>query len=177
MRRSISTAIAILIFLGLASPAYAIDLRPQLNKLIPQRVEKMASRAAEMRATQQAKLKEFRDQRKAKIVEQLTESLNKINQRHTEQMTKNLARMTEILSKVEANSKTPAAQTAIVTAQTAVTAQAGKDYTITVSSESKVQEDAKRTRNQLKTDIEATNKLVMAAKQALIAAIRESKGE
>ena len=171
MKKALPAAIALLIFLGLASPAYAIEpFRPAL-------MNKMASRAAEMKEKQQTKLQQFRDQRKAKIVEQLTTMLNKINQRHTEQMTKNLSRMTEILSKVTANSKTPAAQTAIATAQAAVTAQAAKDYTITVTDEATARVDAQKTKEQLRTDIEATKKLVMEAKKSLIEAIKEGDNE
>lgn len=157
-------------------------IRPKLEKKIEKvedRLERIASKTAQLKE----RLGKFKDQKKAKVVERINEELNKINTRQTDNMAKHLAKMTEILGKVEDRSASNSAnttdvQTAIVdakgkiaSASAAVEVQADKDYSISVSSESGVRADAKKTRDMLHTDLKATRGLVQEARASVAAAI------
>lgn len=148
--------------------------------------EKIASRTA----TLKAKLQTFKNKKKAEITERINDSLNKINQKQTEQMQKNLNNMSGILDRLEnrVNLAKPdikdvsAAKTAIASAEgiiasasSAVSTQAQKDYTIQVTSEARVGIVAKAQRDKLHTDLQATRKMVIDAKQAVTNAIRVAK--
>lgn len=148
--------------------------------------ERIASKAAELRL----KLQTFRDKKKAEIAERINTALNRINQNQTEQMRKHLKTMSLILNKLEARVRSGApdikdtatasaaivsARTAIASASAAVEQQALKDYTIQVTSESKIATDAKTQRDRLHTDLQATRKMVQNTKQAVANAIRLAK--
>lgn len=180
----ISIATTLLIFVALAAyPALAIDAttaatnRKELaQERVDSRKEKMASREAELRA----KLGKFKDQRKAQIAERVNTNLNNINKNQTDQMQRHLVLMTTLLDKLQIriNQTTPEITTAranIATTSAAVTAQAAKDYTITVTTESRIKADATKTRNQLHTDLKAVRELVIAAKQSVANAISASR--
>lgn len=145
--------------------------------------EKLASRAALLKT----KLQAFKDQNKAMIAERVSTNLNQINQNQTTQMQKNLDTMSSILDKLEArvNLRAPeikdpttaqaavaSARSVIATASAAVSVQAQKDYTIQVTTETRIRTDAKSMRDKLHTDILATRKGVIDAKQAVANAIR-----
>lgn len=148
--------------------------------------EKLASKAAALKT----KLQAFKDQRKAAIAERINTNLNKINQNQTAQMQKHLNTMSGILDKLEArvNKRTPdikdpdkaknaiaAAREVISTASAAVSDQVQKDYTIQITSESRIRIDAKTQRDNLHKDLQATRKTVQNAKQAVANAIRIAK--
>lgn len=138
--------------------------------------EKMASREAALKT----KLNAFKDQRKAQITERVNINLNRINQNQTDQMQKHLSLMTTLLDKLQTrlNQITPEitiARANIATTSAAVTAQAQNDYTITVTTESKVRADATKTRNQLHADLKAVRDLVISAKQSVARAISQSQ--
>ncbi len=157
---------------------------------IESKIAAMREKVASHEAAFKAKLEAFKDKRKAEIAERVNTNLNKINQNYTDQMKKHLETMSAILDKLEArvNSNSPdikdptAAKTAIAEARAkiaaataAVDAQAQKDYTITVTSESKVRADAQKMRDLLKTDIQALRKQLIDAKQSVSNAIRTAK--
>lgn len=148
--------------------------------------EKIASKAALLKTRLQA----FKDQVKASLAERINTNLNMINQNQTRQMQGYLDTMTNILDKLETRVKQPtpdikdpaAAQAAITsaraviaTASASVAAQAQKDYTIQVTSESRIKLDAQLQRDKLKTDLLAIRKAVIDAKQAVTSAIRIAK--
>lgn len=152
-----------------------------LQERLETRKENIASRTAALKT----RLAKFKDQKKADRVEKFNENLNKINENRTNSMLKFIDRMSEILAKVEArvNSVTDKdtssakaaiaeAKTKIDTAKAAVEAQAGKDYTITVSTETKVKDDAKVVKESLHSDLQSVKQLVTDAKQAVANAIR-----
>lgn len=155
------------------------------NKITAMR-EKIASHEAAFKA----RLAAFKDKRKARIAERVNTNLNKINQNYTERMKKHLETMSAILDKLEArvNSNSPdikdptvakaaiaEARAKIAAATTAVDAQAQKDYTITVTTESKIRADAQKMRDLLKTDIQDLRKQLIDAKQSVANAIRIAK--
>ena len=153
---------------------------------IDERKAAMASREAALKA----RLDAFKDKRKAQATERVSTNLNKINEKHTQMMLKFLTRASEILTKLEnrVNQATPdikdmtaakdaiaSAKAAIASATEAVNLQAAKDYTITVTSEGRVKDDAQASRKQLHEDLLVVRRQVIAAKQAVSNAIRVAK--
>lgn len=133
--------------------------------------EKMASREALLKE----KLAKFKDLKKAQRVDKINAELARINQKRTAQMLKFLDNAERILGKIPSGSSS--AQAKIDEARVAVKAQAEKDYTITITSEVKVKDDAKLAHEKLRTDLQALKKLITEAKQAVAKAIRGSDGK
>lgn len=157
-----------------------------------ERVDQMKAKMASREAAFKAKLEAFKDKRKAQVAERVNTNLNKINQNQTSEMLKHLERMSSLLDKLEgrvnkgssdikdsqaAKAAIGSARTTISTTTAAVTAQAGKDYTINVTSESKIKADVQGVRNQLKTDLQAVRKQVIDAKQSVSNAVRIARGQ
>lgn len=155
------------------------------NKIANLRV-KIASKEAALKA----RLDAFKDKKKAEIADRVNTNLNKINQNQTAQMQKYLSTMSSILDKLEArvNKPTPdiknpaaaktaiaSARAAIASASAAVSAQTLTDYTIQVSSEAKIRQDAQVMRDKLHADLLALRKTVIDAKQSVANAIRIAK--
>ena len=147
--------------------------------------EKIASRAAMF--TQ--KIATFRNKQKAQVAQRVNLSLGNINQNRTQSMSNRLDKITEILTKVEARVNTVSsngtdvssatqaisqAKSAIEAAEMGISAQANNDYTITVTTEAQVGQDAKAVRTDLLADLKATQSLVIAARQAVANAISVS---
>lgn len=153
------------------------------------KLESARARMASEEAALKEKLTRFKDQRKAQLAQKINDRLKMVNQNRTEQMGKGLAVMSKILDRVRqqaSRSATPSAstsatlnvaQTAVLSAQTAVGNQSAKDYTITVSSESNIFRDAKAARDRLFSDLTITRELVIVAKQSVASAVSEVKRE
>lgn len=137
-----------------------------------------------------AKLLKFRNQDKANIAEKINTNLNNINQNQTNQMNKHLAVMSTILEKLEnrvkENSldiKSPeavkveiaVAKQTISSASAMVSTQAEKDYTIQITTESRIKVDSKKQRDGLHQDLQAVRKYLIDAKQSVANAIRTAK--
>lgn len=191
------------IFLFLTYPAWAQDAttpatrkekakeRVETRKeIVAQRVDTLKERMATREAALKAKLDAFRDKKKATAAARISENLNRINDKQTEQMLKHLDKMTSILNRLEdrVNRSTPDikdatlaqiaiadAKAAIATASSAVKDQSEKDYTVEVSSESKVRADFKKVRDMLHADLKSIRESVIKAKQAVANAIRVAK--
>lgn len=159
------------------------ERREAIQDRLAEHREQLASRAAELKA----RLAAFKDRRKAALVEKISNVLNKINEKRTNAMRRHLEKMSELLGKLvdrvankggqgkdtsQVDSAIASASAAIASASAAVDAQALKDYTITISSESAARVNAKVARDKLHTDLQAVRKLVVAAKQAVANAIR-----
>lgn len=148
-----------------------------LKERAENREAKIASKAAMLKVRLQA----FKDQKKAQVAERVSANLNKINQKQTQQMLKHLETMSNILDKLEARinqvSKTTidSSRESIASATAVVSNQAAKDYTITVTSEAKVKQNAQTQRDQLLNDLKSTKQQVIEAKQSVAAAIRTAK--
>lgn len=162
--------------------------REKVEEKIAASREKLTSRAAVLKA----KLETFKDQQKAQIAERINSNLNAINQNQTSQMQKHLDLMTIILGKLEnrVNEGAPdvkdptatqaaiaEARTNISTASAAVSEQSQKDYTIQVTSESRIRAAAKLQKDKLHKDLKSTRKAVIDAKQSVANAIRAAKSE
>lgn len=144
--------------------------------------EKMASRAAALKE----KLQKFKDKVKASRVENLNENMNTINTRRTTEMQQVLTKISLMLERIKSKTEeagsagkdVAAVNTAIANlekewkeADAAVKAQLEKDYTIEVTSETTVKEDASIVRSSLKNDLQSVHTQVVQAKQALANAI------
>lgn len=154
----------------------AVQKRQALDQKIAAGKDKLATREAALKA----KLEKFKDQRKAKVAERISANLTTINQNQTRLMQSHLTTMLTILEKFgRRTSGTSAAiltaRSTIASASAAVSAQAQKDYTLAVSSESKIKTDAKAQREKLHTELFELKKLVRDAKKAVSDAIRTAK--
>lgn len=192
----ILAAAAFTVFAEESTPSTNVRKPTSLQKInvrkdtVDSKLEALRVKQASREANLKAKLETFKDKRKAEVAERVNTNLNKINQNQTRQMLRHIDTMTEILNKLEArvNKKTPDikdsvaaknaitdARNTIATTSAAVQAQAEKDYTITVSSESRVRIDAKTQRDKLHTDLLALRKMVIDTKQSVGSAIRVAK--
>lgn len=144
--------------------------------------DRMASRAAELRK----KLDKFKDKIKAGRLENINTNLNTINSRRTSQMQEVLKKISAVLEKIKAktteagnagkdvtaiNTAIAALETEWAQADAAVKAQAEKDYSVTVNSETTAKDDVSSIRDSLKTDLQATHTQVVEARQALAKAL------
>ena len=176
-----------LLLLVASSSVWAQDIR---RGNVQDRLAAIRERIASKEAALKARLEQFRDQKKAGITERVSTNLNRINEKHTQMMLKFLDKASAILGRLEqrVNQGKPdikdvaAAKTAIALAKesiasatAAVNTQAEKDYTITVTSESRVKTDAQTKRKQLHDDLLSVRRIVIAAKQAVANAIRVAK--
>lgn len=163
--------------------------------LFRQKLENKRVLIASEEAKFREKLQTFKDKQKVTVADRVNTNLNKINQNQTDQMLKNLDLMSALLDKLtdRVNQGSPGstpdikdptgalqaisdAREVIDTARSAVQTQAQKDYTITVTTETKIRLDAQTKRDQLHTDITDVRKLVIDAKQAVSNAVRIAKG-
>lgn len=151
------------------------------NELATMR-KKLASREAIL----DIKLHSFRNQKKATIAARISTTLNQINQNQVSQMQRFLDLMSTILDKLESRVNQPApdiknpaaakvaiasARAIIASASAAVATQGQNDYTLQVTTESRIRLDAQSIRDKLHTDILVMRKLVADAKQAVAFAI------
>lgn len=183
MSKLLSTkASAILVGLSLfaasLTPAFAAPESIRTTVDPATRTEKLASRAAALKT----RLQTFKDKRKAEIAERVSANLNALNQNQIAQMQKHLGNMSAILDKLENRINQPNTKAAIVSARAniasssaAVTAQSLKDYTIQVTSETKIKADAKLQRDKLHTDLQTLRKMVIDVKQSVANSIRIAK--
>lgn len=155
----------------------------RLEEKIAQTRAKIASREAQFNE----KIAKFRDKQKADLASKINLNLNLINQNRTNAMTNNLNAMTNILEKLQnrvnelgangvavtaANAAIQEALTSVNNAKTAVTTQSEQDYNIVITTESKIGDDAKTTRDKLITDLKTTYEQVQSARQAVVNAIK-----
>lgn len=142
-------------------------------------------------ASKEAALKErltvFKDQRKAQATERINKNLNLVNDKRVATMRKHLQKMSELLGKLnsrvntaktsgkdvsEAQAAMASASASLASASAALDVQTEKDYSLNVSTESAVRQEAKASRDNLHTDLQNVRKLIVEAKQALMNAFR-----
>lgn len=160
----------------------AAEKREAVKTRLDERKEKIASKEAALKQ----KLSAFRDKRKASLVEKINTRLIQINTKSTTHFNSVLEKMNQIVEKLETKildeeasgtDTTPAqnalseAKAAILAAQTAVTTQSEKDYSIVVNTEAKVSEDARFAKSNLQNDLKTTRDLMVTARQSLAKAI------
>lgn len=141
-----------------------------------------------LRDEYKAKLATIKDERKKTIVEKIDGSLANVNKRRTDEMSENLTKMSSILERISSKAATlkgqgkdtanldtsiTNAKTAITSAQDAVTAQAAKEYVITITSESTLKTDVSPVVLQFKTDIKSVHDKVVEARKAVVDAAKQ----
>lgn len=156
-----------------------------LSDQVMARKEKMATRAAELKA----KLARFKDKAKAKRVENLNNNLNTVNTNLTTAMQNNLQKISEALGKLktraaeaEATGKDissikddiAAVESSWAAADAAVKAQMEKDYTVVVNTESTIKADAQSARNTLRTDLKVVHDSVVETRKSLVDAVKNA---
>lgn len=133
------------------------------------------------------KLAQIKDARKQTLVNKIDTRIETINTNRTQAMSKSLTQLSAILDRVVSKSATltPAptmdkvtlAKEKLSAAQTAVTAQAAKQYVISITNDSTIKTDVMTNLTTFRTDITATHKTVLDAKQAVIDAIKSLEPE
>ena len=150
--------------------------------------EEMKTKMQEERNTFKEQVNKLKDQNKQTVVTNVTDRFQTINTNQTDRMSQGLTtlgsildRLTAKVSELKASGKDTttvdaaitAAQTAISTAQTAVTTQAGKSYIPTITTDTTVGQNVSTVFTQLKTDLQTTQKSVVAAKEAVLTVAQE----
>lgn len=160
------------------------------KEMVQGRIESLRDRIASRAAELKTKLAKFKDKVKAGRVERINTNLNVINERRTSHMKLVLDQMSKLLEKFKAKSAEAAAsgkdvsaineaikqvEAAIAEVDAAIKAQAEKDYSITVTTESTVRTDAQTARNNLRTDLKALHDKMVSLRQSLAKAISTAK--
>ncbi len=122
------------------------------------------------------------DENKKISVENITESLKNINTKAVENFTNNIDKIESVLVSVESRSDKAAlnglnveavvkaiseAETAIASARTNITNQAGKVYTVTITDEATLKTTMKTVRDSLKKDIDVVQTSMKQAREAV----------
>lgn len=163
-------------------------IREDLQTTIMMKREEAKKKFQDLRDTFKKRLAEFKDERKKTLVARIDEKMTTINKRRTDHMITVLEKLNNILKKIEDKTNTAkgqgvntttvdaaiqAAHDAISAASNAVSAQAGKDYVITIGDETGIKNSVGQAMSGLEKDLRNTHKLVVDAKQAVMKAAKE----
>lgn len=128
------------------------------------------------------KLKTIRDEKKKAAVERIDAAIARLNERMVEHFTAVLDKLADLLIRIGSRTDTAAARgldvsavqaamaqarTAIGDARTAVSAQAGKTYAVTISTEANLRADVGKTRQALRADLKSVQEAVRLAREAV----------
>jgi len=134
------------------------------------------------------RLTNIKDEKKKEIVSRMDERVSEMNTNRTELISEHVKKLEEIVEKLSAaitqaqsqgkntsiaTSKLATTQTAITAAKTAITTQATKEYVISITTEAKLRADVGRTLSQLESDLKATQKTVIDARNAVMSVVKE----
>lgn len=159
-----------------------IQNRQDIREEVKQKREEAIEQFKEKREEFKEKLQSLRDERKKKLAENIDKRLSEINKKHTERMSSVLVKLNEILSKIKTkteeaktNGKDVAsveaaiseAEVAIVASETAVSAQAGKEYVASISDETKLRNAMGEAVRQLRADLKVVYQTVLDARKAV----------
>lgn len=148
--------------------------------------EEMREEFAAKREAFDERLATIRDEKKKDLVENIQERMTKLNTTRTDAQTRHLTKMSEIIERVTEKTEEQkvggkdvtsvltaitAAESAIATAQEAVTTQAGQVYVVTISTESNLKSDVQTVSQTLAADLKAVQDAVGAARKAIRTAI------
>jgi hypothetical protein len=163
-------------------------IKDAFKQQLQENKDEMKDLMAQRKLALQGKLATLKDLRKKSVVERINSKLATVNETRTGRMSDALARMTERISRVEelgevqrSSGKDMAAfdqavadaKDAISEAQAAVDTQKAKDYTLTLTTEPMLKVNVGQTVKTAQTDLRTTHATVVAAKKALVAAVRE----
>lgn len=188
-------AFTILLLLIIPQSAYAFDYMVASSPATVRNLNKVGISSTNLNPTLQAEKQSFkqqiqamRDANKKTIVEKVNNGITNANTNRTNMMNNALTRFTAILSDLSTKSATlksqgknttaldsaiTSAQTAVANAQAAVTVQKAKTYSANISDETLLRSPIAQMVLQFKSDILSTYQLVLTAKQAVVAALKE----
>jgi hypothetical protein len=162
------------------------EKRKTFEKSVSTKREEAKAELTEKKEAFQEKLSEFKDERKQQVLTYINDKLTTLNKNRTDKMTEQLKKMSEVIEKMRTRTDAAkaegkdvssvdtaltAAETALSSAQAAVTAQAGKTYTITITTEDKAKTDAISAMKTLEGDLKGVFAQVTIARQSLAKAI------
>ncbi len=171
------------------------NIDQRLDKLASsaaQRLEHMTQKRQEAQTLRtqketvlKAKFEQFKDQKRTALALKVDQNLDSVNKNRTTAMSKNLENMTMILEKLQTRTDTAsasgkdtttvntaivAARAAVIDAQTSVSIQSGKEYTITATTEASLKNDVKTARDKLYNDLKTVHTQVESARKSVISA-------
>ena len=166
------------------------DKKQAIQTALIERREGKSAAFMQKKATFKVQLENLTDEQKKALAEKLDAKLETLNTNRTTRMTEKITKLNEILAKLEekkilaetngqnvssVTAAIAAGEQAIVAAETAIAAQAAKDYTAQVTDESTLKVNFGAVVKQLRADLNITHKTVIAAKEAVRAAAKSIK--
>ena len=167
------------------------EKREELKQRIENKREELKDKIEAKREVLKERLKTIKDERKKQVVEKIDKSLDALNDRMTKHFLDVLEKLEDILVRISERADKAeidgidvslvdvavvSAQAAIDSAKLTVEAQAGKTYTLTVSTEDKLRVDVGKARQALHADLKAVHETVKKAKEAVHVAARALAG-
>ena len=159
-----------------------------LNQKLNSSTVQNPSTTSQTKEVFQQKLAAIKDAKKKILVQKINDKIADLNKRATNKMSLGLTNISTILTNLDTRAKnmktagkdTTAydaaslkAKNAITTAAAAVSAQAAKTYTVTITTEGALKINVGATVSQFRLDLVAVHKLVVDAKQAVWTAAKE----
>jgi|GEM_PF-1428736 len=167
----------------------AQQLKEQFQERIRNLQEEMKTRLEQERERLRVRLENIKDKRKADSVEKINDNLQKLNERWTKHFLDVLDKLSDVLVKITSRTDKIAstqnvdvskvknlietASSTIYAARLRVIEQAGKVYTINVTTEKNLKTDVGKTRQQLHSDLVKLRDIVFNARDSVHEAARE----
>lgn len=155
--------------------------REELSVKLKEKREQLQTQIKEKREELKEKLKTIKNERKKEAVERIDGRLDALNEKMTNRFSDVLKKIDDLLVRIgeranraeENGVDVSTVRTAIDSASASVeasraviTAQAGKTYTIAVTTETGLKQDVGKIRQQLSQDLKAVHQMVKAAQEA-----------
>ncbi len=162
--------------------------RKELKEMIEEKREEIKEEMDKKREELKNKLELVKDEKKKMAAENLDTRLAAINKNQTDRMSESIEKLSTFLTKIiELADKAEAAgqdttvldtaiqnaQTALASAEAAITTQAGKEYVATVTTEARLKSSFSTVVKQLQTDLKSTQEKVKAARDSIKLAAQE----
>lgn len=156
--------------------------REEFKQKVEMKREEVKQKVAAKREDLKKKLEKIKDERKKQLVMRLDEQLDKINANRVGHFTENLDKVQKVLNNVSSRAdkalakglnvttvKTAIlkAEAAINASKTAIEAQAGKTYALTIKIEATLRSDVGVARQTLEKDLKAVQETIKAAHDAV----------
>lgn len=162
--------------------------REELKNTIQERRVEAEKIITAKREELKTKLGQFKDEQKKRVTEQVSENLNKVNQNAVNRFTNNINELERALTNISTRADKATAngsdvssvlaaiqiaKDAVELARNAVSVQAGKTYSVAISTEAKVANDLKVARDALHVDLKAVQEKVQTAHAGVLSALME----
>jgi len=156
--------------------------KKQFKQEVEEKRQKLQEEISQKRATLKEKLTVIKDERKKKVVEKIDQQINELNKRVVNQLSAVLDKLSDMLERVAGRADTAeskgydvsmalsaieGANQAIGSARMAVQAQAGKTYTIQITTEENIKRNVGDARQTLNADLKVVRAVVKYAHDAV----------